>query len=112
MCDYVLCLSGTAISSRPVEFFNTLNLLSPDQFPNEWKYLQVLAIDIPTLSVQPCVQLGYATRFLINSFIFPGGLLGIVWVTWASSERKQSNSDTEGQTTKLDGDKLAKRSDL
>ena len=38
LCDYVLCLSGTAISSRPVEFFNTLNLLSPDQFPNEWKY--------------------------------------------------------------------------
>tara|TARA_R100000008_G_scaffold86389_1_gene79280 strand:+ start:119 stop:2077 length:1959 start_codon:yes stop_codon:yes gene_type:complete len=38
MCDYVLCLSGTAISSRPVEFFNTLNLLSPDQFPNEWKF--------------------------------------------------------------------------
>lgn len=83
-----------------------------DEFPNEWKYLQVLAIDIPTLSVQPCVQLGYATHFLINSFIFPGGLLGIVWVTWACSEWKQSNSDTEGQTTKLDGNKLAKRSDL
>jgi len=38
MCDYVICLSGTAISSRPVEFFTTLNLLSPDQFPSEWTY--------------------------------------------------------------------------
>ena len=40
MCDYVICLSGTAISSRPIEFFTTLNLLRSDQFPNEWTYKQ------------------------------------------------------------------------
>lgn len=36
----VLCLSGTAISSRPKEFYNTLNLLKPDQFPSFYQYAQ------------------------------------------------------------------------
>ena len=33
-CDSVLALSGTAISSRPKEFFTTLNLLRSDHFPS------------------------------------------------------------------------------
>ena len=40
MCSVVLCLSGTAISSRPIEFFTTLNLLKRDQFPSEWDFKQ------------------------------------------------------------------------
>ena len=36
----VLALSGTAISNRPREFFNTLNLLRPEQFNSEWDFLQ------------------------------------------------------------------------
>ena len=36
----VIALSGTAISSRPREFFNTLNLLRPDQFSSEWDFKQ------------------------------------------------------------------------
>ena len=36
----VLALSGTAISNRPREFFNTLNLMRPDQFNSEWDFLQ------------------------------------------------------------------------
>ena len=36
----VIGLSGTAISSRPAEFFNSLNLLSSSQFPSEWDFKQ------------------------------------------------------------------------
>jgi len=36
----VIGLSGTAISSRPAEFFNSLNLLSSAQFPSEWDFKQ------------------------------------------------------------------------
>lgn len=36
----VIALSGTAISSRPREFFNTLNLMRPDQFRSEWDFKQ------------------------------------------------------------------------
>jgi len=40
LCSTVLCLSGTAISSRPKEFYNTLNLLKPEQFPSFWTFAQ------------------------------------------------------------------------
>ena len=33
-CESVLCLSGTAVTNRPIEFFTTLNLLRPAEFPN------------------------------------------------------------------------------
>tara|TARA_R110002020_G_scaffold216353_6_gene423983 strand:- start:4247 stop:6343 length:2097 start_codon:yes stop_codon:yes gene_type:complete len=36
----VLCLSGTAITSRPEEYFTTLNLMRPIDFPNWLKYVQ------------------------------------------------------------------------
>ena len=36
--DHVICLSGTAITNRPEEFFTTLNLISPADFPNFMQY--------------------------------------------------------------------------
>jgi len=36
--DAVLCLSGTAITSRPKEFFTTLNLIAPEQFPSFMRF--------------------------------------------------------------------------
>tara|TARA_R100000234_G_scaffold6065_1_gene4159 strand:+ start:2104 stop:4089 length:1986 start_codon:yes stop_codon:yes gene_type:complete len=39
-CPKVVALSGTAIASRPKEFFNILNLLRPDEFSSEWNFLQ------------------------------------------------------------------------
>lgn len=36
--DSVLCLSGTAITNRPVEFFTTLNLIRPAEFSNFFSY--------------------------------------------------------------------------
>jgi len=35
---YVLGLSGTPIINRPIEFFNILNLIDSDQFPNWFKF--------------------------------------------------------------------------
>jgi len=40
LCPKVLALSGTAIASRPREFFNALNLMRPDQFPSFWNFAQ------------------------------------------------------------------------
>ena len=40
ICSAVICLSGTAISARPSEFFTTLNLLKPSQFPSWWEFGQ------------------------------------------------------------------------
>lgn len=36
----VIALSGTAISNRPKEFYNTLHLMRPDQFSSEWDFKQ------------------------------------------------------------------------
>ena len=36
----ILALSGTAIASRPKEFFNTLNLMRPEQFASFWDFAQ------------------------------------------------------------------------
>jgi len=36
----VIALSGTAIASRPKEFFNVLHLLRPDEFSSEWTFKQ------------------------------------------------------------------------
>ena len=38
--DSVLCLSGTAVTNRPSEFFTTLNLLRPNEFPAFFPYGQ------------------------------------------------------------------------
>jgi superfamily II DNA or RNA helicase len=39
-CESILCLSGTAISNRPIEFYTTLNLLRPAQFSNFFQFAQ------------------------------------------------------------------------
>ena len=36
--EHILCLSGTAITNRPNEFFTTLNLLRPNEFPSFFNY--------------------------------------------------------------------------
>lgn len=36
----ILAMSGTAIASRPKEFFNTLNLMRPEQFSSFWDFAQ------------------------------------------------------------------------
>ncbi len=36
--DHVVALSGTPITNRPVEFYNTLNLLRPADFPSWYKF--------------------------------------------------------------------------
>jgi SWI/SNF-related matrix-associated actin-dependent regulator 1 of chromatin subfamily A len=36
--ESVVCLSGTAITNRPNEFFSTLNLLRPEEFPSSFEY--------------------------------------------------------------------------
>jgi SWI/SNF-related matrix-associated actin-dependent regulator 1 of chromatin subfamily A len=38
--ESVLCLSGTAVTNRPSEFFTTLNLLRPNEFPAFFPYGQ------------------------------------------------------------------------
>ena len=37
-CESVLCLTGTAVTNRPIEFFTTLNLLRPAEFPSRHRY--------------------------------------------------------------------------
>lgn len=37
-CDYVIGLSGTPITNRPVEFFNIINMVNDKVFPSWWKY--------------------------------------------------------------------------
>ena len=39
-CDAVICLSGTAITNRPIEFYTTLNLLRPEQFGSFYNFAQ------------------------------------------------------------------------
>ncbi len=39
-CEAVLCLSGTAITNRPIEFFTTLNLLRPTHFSSWFQFAQ------------------------------------------------------------------------
>ena len=39
-CPKVIALSGTAIASRPKEFFNALNLMRPEQFASFWDFAQ------------------------------------------------------------------------
>jgi len=38
--DHIIGLSGTPIKSRPLEFFNMLNLINDVMFPSWWKYAQ------------------------------------------------------------------------
>ena len=38
--ESVLCLSGTAITNRPIEFFTTLNLLRPNEFSSSYQFGQ------------------------------------------------------------------------
>lgn len=35
---HIICLSGTPITNRPIEFFSTLNLIDPYLFPNRFKF--------------------------------------------------------------------------
>ena len=34
----VICMSGTPIKSKPIEFFNTINMIQPALFPNYWAF--------------------------------------------------------------------------
>lgn len=37
-CPHIIGLSGTPVENRPIEFFNPLNLIRSDIFPNKFKY--------------------------------------------------------------------------
>jgi SWI/SNF-related matrix-associated actin-dependent regulator 1 of chromatin subfamily A len=37
---HIICITGTPVINRPIEFFTTLNMLDPVQFPNYFKYAQ------------------------------------------------------------------------
>lgn len=37
--EHRIFMSGTPIRNRPAEFFNTLNLLAPQVFPNRWQFM-------------------------------------------------------------------------